>query len=65
MEKTGCESGGVPPFGNVFNLPLYIDHSLLENEFMAFNAGSLTDSMRIATKDYQALVGGTPTDLSE
>ena len=64
LEKTACESGGVPPFGNLFNLPVYIDKSLLENEFIAFNAGSVTDSMSIATKDYLTLVQGEVADFS-
>ncbi|MFC1722869.1 YbaK/EbsC family protein [Nanoarchaeota archaeon] len=56
MNKTGCEPGGVPPFGNVFELDVYVDKSLLENEFMAFNAGERTKSLRMKTEDYLQLV---------
>ncbi|MEK6963468.1 MAG: YbaK/EbsC family protein [Nanoarchaeota archaeon] len=56
LEKTGCEPGSVPPFGNLLSLPLYIDKSLLENEEINFNVGLVTDSMAISTKDYIKLV---------
>ena len=32
----GVKSGGVPPFGNLFNIPVYVDQSLLENEKIIF-----------------------------
>ncbi len=56
MEKTACEPGSVPPFGNLLGLPLYVDKSLLENEEIDFNVGLVTDSMAISTKDYIKLV---------
>jgi Ala-tRNA(Pro) deacylase len=43
---TGLEPGAVPPFGRpVLPLDLYVDESILENDRIAFNAGSLTDSV--------------------
>jgi len=45
-ELTGLEPGAVPPFGPpVLPLELYVDTSILENERIAFNAGSHTDSI--------------------
>jgi Ala-tRNA(Pro) deacylase len=45
-EMTGLVPGSVPPFGApVLPFPLYADESILENERIAFNAGSLTDSI--------------------
>ena len=50
---TGLVPGSVPPFGPpILNLPLYVDPSVLANEVIAFNAGSLTDSLILATADY-------------
>jgi Ala-tRNA(Pro) deacylase len=50
---TGLPSGAVPPFGRpVFDLNLYADNSILENEFIAFNAGSLTTSIKMKVDDY-------------
>lgn len=56
MEKTNCELGGVPPFGNIFELDLLVDKSITANEFMAFNAGERTKSLKIKTKDYLELL---------
>ena len=56
MEKTGCEPGGVPPFSNVFGLDLFVDKSIAQNEFMAFNAGERTKSLKMKTKDYLGLL---------
>ncbi|HWE00357.1 MAG TPA: YbaK/EbsC family protein [Bryobacteraceae bacterium] len=45
-ELTGLVPGSVPPFGPpILPFPLYADESVLENERIAFNAGSLTDSI--------------------
>ena len=45
-ELTGLVPGCVPPFGRpILPLDLYIDTSILDNERIAFNAGSLTVSM--------------------
>ncbi len=50
---TGLPTGAVPPFGRpIFDLNLYVDNSILENENIAFNAGSLTKSIKMKTQDY-------------
>ena len=50
---TGLVPGSVPPFGHpVLNFDLYVDPSLLQNEHIAFNAGSLSDSIRMKLEDY-------------
>jgi len=52
-ELTGLVPGSVPPFGEpVLPFELYIDESILENDRIAFNAGSLTDSVFMAVEDY-------------
>ena len=57
MEKlTGLVPGSVPPFGEpILALPLYVDPSVMENEVIAFNAGSLTDSIIMPVADYVRL----------
>jgi Ala-tRNA(Pro) deacylase len=55
-ELTGLEKGALPPFGNLMQIPMIVDKSLFEEEFMAFNAGSLTDSIKIKTADYKRIV---------
>ena len=54
MTLTGLVPGSVPPFGQpVLPLPLYVDPSVFDNQRIAFNAGSLKDSLVIATSDYR------------
>lgn len=53
-EQTGLVPGSVPPFGRpILPLDLYCDPSVFENEKIAFNAGSLTDSIIMSTADYR------------
>lgn len=53
MEKTGLVPGSLPPFGPpVFPIPLYVDPSVLANTIVAFNAGSLTQSLIIPVAGY-------------
>src|SRR6185369_7418024 len=53
LELTGLVPGSMPPFGKpVFPFPLYVDASIRDNEKIAFNAGSLTDSIVMLVADY-------------
>lgn len=52
----GIESGGVPPFGNIFNLEVVVDPTLLANEKIIFNAGDRSYSIGMYSKDYVTLV---------
>jgi len=55
-ELTGLVPGCVPPFGEpILPFKLYVDESVARNERIAFNAGSLTDSIIMSTADYVAL----------
>jgi Ala-tRNA(Pro) deacylase len=52
-ELTGLVPGSVPPFGKpTLPFELYVDESIMENEKIAFNAGSLTDSIIMLVRDY-------------
>jgi Ala-tRNA(Pro) deacylase len=52
-ELTGLVPGCIPPFGRpILPLDLYLDESILENERIAFNAGSLTDSIIMSRERY-------------
>lgn len=57
FELTGLVPGSVPPFGQpILPLELYLDPSITQNEKIAFNAGSLTDSIILKTTDYLSVV---------
>jgi len=49
---TGCEIGAIPPFSFNEELCLIIDNAIKNNEKVAFNAGSLSKSIVLLTKDY-------------
>lgn len=50
---TGLVPGSVPPFGlPILSFDLYVDPSLLQNEYISFNAGSLEHSVTMKLKDY-------------
>jgi Ala-tRNA(Pro) deacylase len=51
LQATSCESGSVPPFGKLFGLSTYLDESVLENDFVNFNIGVLTKSVKISKQD--------------
>jgi Ala-tRNA(Pro) deacylase len=55
-DKTGLVPGSVPPFGEpVLPFVLYADISVLQNEKIAFNAGSLTHSVIMRTEDWRRI----------
>lgn len=64
---TGCVPGCVPPFGRpIVELPLLLDASILRNERIAFNPGSLTASVVMARADWQRCVTvETVVDVAE
>jgi Ala-tRNA(Pro) deacylase len=41
-----CEPGAMPPFGNLFSLPVYVDQTLTRDEQIVFNAGTHTQTSR-------------------
>lgn len=56
MEMTGLVPGSVPPFGSpILPLTLFVDESIVQNKKIAFNAGSLTDSIIFSIEDYLRL----------
>ncbi len=60
LEQTGLVPGSVPPFGEpILPFELYVDESITQNDRIAFNAGSLTDSIIMSTADYLRLANPT------
>ena len=53
-ELTGLVPGSVPPFGRpILPFDLYADTSITANEKIAFNAGSLEDSIILRVEDWR------------
>lgn len=59
----GVQAGGVPPFGNLFGLPVYAAPELFDNEKIVFNAGDRRFSVAMNSADYQRLVQPNIIDL--
>ncbi len=51
-----CTIGAMPPFGNLYQVPVYADSALEDDEDIAFNAGSHMELIRMHLKDFNKLV---------
>lgn len=51
-----CEIGAMPPFGNLFGLPIYVDPSLEEDEAIFFNTGNHGQTVKLRYRDFKGLV---------
>jgi len=51
-----CETGAMPPFGNLYGMDVYLAEELMHHEEIAFNAGSHTEVIKMAYKDFDRLV---------
>jgi Ala-tRNA(Pro) deacylase len=49
----GCELGAEPPFGNLYNLPVYADESLGKDPEIVFNAGTHLEAIRMKYLDFE------------
>ncbi len=66
LALTGLVPGCVPPFGRpVLDLELLADTALLQEPKLAFNAGSLTTSIVMASRDYQRIAGARWLGLAQ
>ena len=52
----GCETGAMPPFGNLFGLSVYADVNLERDREIAFNAGTHRELIRVSWEDFKRLV---------
>lgn len=51
-----CEAGAMPPFGNLYDLPVWVDESLTRDERIVFNAGTHTQTISVLYDDFERLV---------
>ena len=60
IEFTGlfadCDVGAMPPFGNLYGIPVYVDRALTRDEEIAFNAGTHQDTIHMKYLDFARLV---------
>ena len=65
LELTGLTIGSIPPFGHLWNIPIYVDAHLMMNETIAFSAATHTDSIIMTLEDYLNVVPHTVAEFSE
>ncbi len=51
-----CETGAMPPFGNLYGISVFADEKLARDKEIAFNAGSHRELVRLAWEDFERLV---------
>lgn len=61
----GCEPGAMPPFGNLYGLPVWLDRALTKDEWIVFNAGTHTQTVRMRYADFAHLVQPRVASLAE
>ena len=51
-----CEAGAMPPFGNLYEMDVFVAEALSQNDEIAFNAGTHTEIIKMAYADFERLV---------
>ena len=59
-----CEVGAMPPFGNLYDMDVYVAEKLTDDEEIAFNSGSHTELVKLSYKDFENLVSPKVIPLS-
>jgi Ala-tRNA(Pro) deacylase len=59
-----CAIGAMPPFGNLYGLPTYVEQSLAEQDYIVFEAGTHTDAIKMSYRDYEKIVKPKVNDLA-
>ena len=54
-----CEVGAMPPFGNLYGVPVYVEKTLAEDETIVFRSGTHTETMSVSYSDFERLVEPT------
>jgi Ala-tRNA(Pro) deacylase len=59
-----CDIGAMPPFGNLYDIPVFVDRTLTEDPTIVFQAGTHTDTISMAYADYARLVAPKVVDVA-
>ena len=52
----GCDTGAMPPFGNLYDIPVWVDAALTRDDEIAFNAGTHEQTVHMRYADFSRLV---------
>jgi Ala-tRNA(Pro) deacylase len=58
-----CETGAMPPFGNLYGLPVFVDAHLAREKQLVFQAGNHREAVRVCYADFERLVHPTVADF--
>ena len=59
-----CAPGAMPPFGNLYGVPVYVDPALAEQDVMVFRIGTHQHSMKVAYQDFARLAQPTVAECA-
>ena len=51
-----CETGAMPPFGNLYGMEVFVAPNLAEETEIAFNAGTHSEAIQMSYADFERLV---------
>ncbi len=54
-----CATGAMPPFGNLYDIPVYVDQALAEEPDIVFRIGTHRETMKVAYADFARLAQPT------
>jgi Ala-tRNA(Pro) deacylase len=59
-----CDTGAMPPFGNLYGVPVCVDESLAREPEIVFQAGTHRETMQLGYKDFARLVKPIVADFT-
>jgi len=51
-----CETGAMPPFGNLYGMTVFAEENLTKDREIAFNSGTHSELIRLSWEDFMRLV---------
>jgi len=60
-----CEVGAMPPFGNLYDVPVVVDRSLTADKEIVFEAGNHHEAIKLSYKDFARLVAPQIADIAQ
>jgi Ala-tRNA(Pro) deacylase len=59
-----CDLGAMPPFGDLYGIPTFVDRELREEERVAFHAGDHATAIELSYEEYEQVSEAIPGDIS-
>jgi Ala-tRNA(Pro) deacylase len=59
----GCETGAIPPFGQLFGMPVYVDGRLTDDKWITFCAGRHDEAIKMSYAEYEKIVNPIVREL--